>query len=179
MEEYVPCFSCGAKSLSFKGECHTYMLASPGCYEMFKEVLAREYSDFGYAKANHYTVDSYAVQHPGEISNKKAVNSVGIHLVSLYFLFEKNYDLEKSAEIKMKFAEFNKTNEVVHPLERPEEFEGLTIFDIWDNEDPEKHFELCKRWALNAWNSWRKQHNTVEKWVTIFLNEKMPKRRNH
>lgn len=172
MEEYIKCFSCGAKSLNFEGECHDYMLASPGCYEMFNEVLNKEYSDFRYSKAHHYTVDSYAVQHPGEISNQKAVNSVGIHLVSLYCLCEKKYGIEKSAQIKMEFAQFNKEKKVIQPMEHPEIFKGRTIFDIWDNENPNEHFDLCKQWALDTWESWSNQHENIEEWAAPFLKEK-------
>ncbi|GLR19584.1 DUF5946 family protein [Portibacter lacus] len=98
MEDYITCFSCDAKSLNFDGNCHEYMLSSPGCYEMFNEVLEKEYSDYRFSKAHHYTVDAYAIQHPGELKNQKAVNSVGIHLVSLYFLFEKSMNLDYAAE---------------------------------------------------------------------------------
>jgi hypothetical protein len=168
-EEYIDCFSCGAKSLNLEGECHEYMLASPGCYEMFNEVLNREYSDFRYSKAHHYTVDSYAVQHPGKVSNQKAVNSVGIHLVSLYFLFEKKYDITNSAKVKMEFAQFNKINKIIQPIERPEKFKGLTVFEIWDNENPNEHFELCEQWAENSWESWSNHHETIEKWADLFM----------
>ena len=171
-EEYIDCFSCGAKTLNIEGDCHEYMLASPGCYEMFNEVLNKEYSGYKYFKAHHYTVDSYAVQHPGDISNQKAINSVGIHLVSLYFLFEKKYDITKSAQVKMEFAQFNKENTVIQPIERPEKFKGLTVFDIWDNEDPDKHFELCKKWAEDSWKSWGNYHETIEKWAHVFLKDK-------
>ena len=171
-EEYIECFSCGAKSLNLEGSCHEYMLASPGCYEMFNEVLNREYSDFRYSKAHHHTVDSYAVQHPGEKSNQKAVNSVGIHLISLYCLFEKKYDIKKSAQIKMEFAQFNKEQQLIHPLERPQHFKGFTIFNVWNNENPSEHFELCKQWALDSWQSWSNHHETIENWATAFLNVK-------
>ncbi len=170
-QEYVNCFSCGAKSLNFEGECHEYMLAAPGCNEMFHEVLTREYSDFRYSRAHHYTVDSYAVQHPGEKTNRKAVNSVGIHLVSLYCMFEKNYELERAAEIKMGFAQFNKDQKVIRPIDPPEKFKGLTIFEIWDNESPAEHFVLCKQWALDSWASWSNQHETIEQWAAAFLDE--------
>ncbi len=157
--------------MNFEGRCHKYMLASAGCYDMFNEVLTREYSDFRYAKAHHYTVDAYAIQHPGETSNQQAVNSVGVHLVSLYCLFEKDYGLDRSAKIKTEFAQFNKAKKIIHPIQRPQEFKGFTVFDIWDNEDPGAHFDLCKRWAADAWGSWRKHHETVEKWAGAFLSK--------
>lgn len=169
MNEYIPCFSCGAKSLNFEAECHEYMLAAAGCYEMFNEVLEREYSDFRYSRAHHYTVDAYAVQHPGDVANPKAVNSVGIHLVSLYFVFEIKWDLGKSAAVKMAFSQFNKTRKIIPPMERPDAFKGLTIFDVWDNENPEAHFDLCQQWARDAWDAWESYHSTIEQWATNFL----------
>jgi len=171
-EEYIRCFSCGAKSLNIEGDCHEYIPAAPGCYEMFNEVLNKEYSDFRYSKAHHFTVDSYAVQHPGAHSNHKAVNSVGIHLVSLYCLFEKKIDLENSAKVKMEFAQFNKKNNVIKPLSRPEKFKGITVFDIWDNDNPDDHFELCRQWASDSWASWSNHHETIEKWANNFIKEK-------
>ncbi len=169
MEEYISCFSCGTKSLNIEGESHDYMLASSGCYEMFNEILEKEYSNFTYAKAHHYTVDAYATQHPGKATNSKAVNSVGIHLVSLYFLFEKRMSLTLAADLKMEFAQFNKTYNIITPLEKPARFEGITIHDIWDNENPEKHFELCEKWARNAWTSWKDQHQIIDDWAVKFL----------
>jgi len=168
-EEYIACFSCGAKSLNIEGNCHNYMLASPACYEMFCEVLAQEYSNFMYSKAHHYTVDAYALQHPGKPTNPQAINSVGTHLISLYFLFEKGYELSKAASIKMEFAQFNKSNNIIKSLKRPKKFEGLTIYDIWDNTDPEKHFALCKEWALSTWQAWAEHHKTIEQWASYLL----------
>jgi len=169
MDDYINCFSCGAKSLNFEGECHEYMLASPGCYEMFNEVLAREYSDLAYARAHHYTVDAYAVHHPGKADNPKAVRSTGIHLVSLYFLFEKQMKLTQAAELKTAFAAYNKTLELVIPLQKPERFNEVTVFDVWDNERPGKHFEICEHWARSAWNTWAEEHARIVKWSEQFV----------
>lgn len=77
------------------------MLASPRSNEMFNEVLQKEYSDFRYSKSHHFTLDSYSSQYSGDINNQKAINSVGIHQPSFYFVTVKKYDLSSSAEIKM------------------------------------------------------------------------------
>ncbi|WP_422106582.1 DUF5946 family protein [Winogradskyella sp.] len=167
--DYINCFSCGAKALNLDGECHKYMLASPGCYEMFNEVLNKEYTDLRYHKGHHFTVDAYAIQHPGLLSNQKAVNSVGIHLVSLYCTFEAGFDLAMSAEIKTKFAQFNKLHKIIKPIKGPESFLGLTIFDIWDNDIAELHFDLCKQWAWDAFHSWSAHHKTIASWAKQFL----------
>lgn len=169
-EEYINCFSCGAKSLNLEGSVHPYMLSDPGCYEMFNEVLEKEYSDFNYAKAHHYTVDAYASQHPGEPTNPKAVNSVGVHLVSLYFLFERNMDITLAADIKMDFSQFHKKHKIISPLKKPSSLGDISIFNIWDNENPDRHFELCKEWARCTWNVWKAEHlSMVEQWATEFL----------
>lgn len=170
-EDYINCFSCGAKSLNIEGACHPYMLSSPGCYEMFTEVLEKEYSDLEYARAHHYTVDAYALQHPGDLSNPKAINSVGIHLVSLYCHFELGFAIHQCAEIKVKVAEWNKAERFIHPLPKPEEFSGLTLFDVWDNDIPERHFEVAKEWAKDAMDSWlTSSRGIVEDWISPYIN---------
>ena len=165
MEEYIKCFSCGAKSLNISGQTHEYMLSAPGCYEMFNEVMDREYSDLQYARAHHYTVDAYACQHPGELTNPKAVNSTGIHLVSLHMLFEKQMDITLAARLKMEFAQFNKETQLIKQLQHPKTFGELTIYEIWNNEDGSKHFELCKQWAFLTWQAWSAHHTTIEHWA--------------
>ena len=64
------CFSCGAQVPDVEGPTHRYMLSSPGCWAVFGEVLAREYSNALYMKNHRLTVDAYAVQHPGKPSRQ-------------------------------------------------------------------------------------------------------------
>ncbi|MBD3276171.1 MAG: hypothetical protein GF372_12720 [Candidatus Marinimicrobia bacterium] len=60
---------------------------------------------------------------------------------------------------------------MIRPIDPPENFKGLTVFDIWDNENPAEHFDLCKQWALDSWESWSNQHDTIEQWAAAFLDE--------
>ena len=75
---------------------------------MFCEILEKEYSDFRYAPAHHFTVDAYACQHPGKENISQAVNSVGIHLSCMHMVFEKGMSLNEGGNFKNKFAQFNK-----------------------------------------------------------------------
>ncbi len=75
----VSCFSCGALAPDIDGPVHRYMDSSPGCWALFGEVLAREYSDYNYASHHRLTVDAYAVQHPGKPS-PPSIGSVAVHL---------------------------------------------------------------------------------------------------
>ncbi|MEM8970201.1 MAG: DUF5946 family protein, partial [Bacteroidota bacterium] len=100
MSDYINCFGCGAESLNIEGECHKYMLASPGCWMMFTEIMEREYSDLRYWKGHQFTVDAYACQHVGKKEDKRAVNSVNIHLASLYGVFEQGLSISETPTLR-------------------------------------------------------------------------------
>lgn len=85
--ELEPCRGCGALVPCGDGPTHRYIGASPGCWAVFGEVLAREYSDRRYWPVYQLTVDAYAVQHPGEPS-RQTIQSAAIHLISLYSVLE-------------------------------------------------------------------------------------------
>lgn len=83
-----PCRGCGALVPDTEGPTHRYLGASPGCWAVYGEILEKEYSDYRYWRAHRFTVDAYAVQHPGE-SSPPAIQSVAVHLISLYLMLEK------------------------------------------------------------------------------------------
>ncbi len=69
------------------GVTHAYMLSSPGCWAAYGELLAREYSDAVLFGSSHrLTVDSYALQHPGDPGDRRAVQSFWIHGASLWLV---------------------------------------------------------------------------------------------
>jgi hypothetical protein len=43
---------------------------------MFCEILEKEYSDFRYAHAHHFSLDAYACPYPGKETISQAANSV-------------------------------------------------------------------------------------------------------
>lgn len=169
MEEYIPCFACGAKSMNIEGECHKYMLSSPGCWEMFNEVLEREYSDIRYWRGHQFTVDAYACQHVGKKEDKRAVNSVNIHLASLYMMFEMDIRKDEAPIVRSKFSQFYKGKNILAWLEPPSTFGQPTIFEIWDNEKVEFHYELVEAWARSVWESWVHQHKTIANLVNATI----------
>ncbi len=94
------------------------MLSSPGCWVMFTEVLAREYSDLTYWKGHQFTVDAYACQHVRKKEDRRALNSVNIHLVSLYCIFELGLGQEEAPKLRAKFSQFHKGKNSLEWLER-------------------------------------------------------------
>jgi hypothetical protein len=71
------------------------MESTPSCWAAFGRVLAREYSDQSFFGAHRLTVDSHAVQHPGQPS-KQSIQSVGVHLVRLCLLLEHQLTAENA-----------------------------------------------------------------------------------
>lgn len=122
MGDYIKCFECGSNSMNIDGETHEYMLSTPGCWIMFCEVMEKEYTDFMCAKAHHYTVDAYATQHVGHSSDSRAINSVNIHLASLYMLFERNLKVSDTASFKNNYSQHYKGGDIFKWLEPPISF---------------------------------------------------------
>src|SRR5262245_33803894 len=91
-ETTVRCPGCGAAVPDLPGTPHPYLGAVTGCWEIFGEVLAREYVDYGYPRTtNRLTTDTYAVQHPGEPS-RRSIQSVNGHLVGLHLVLERGLE---------------------------------------------------------------------------------------
>ncbi len=86
MTKKIRCIGCGALVAGGDDPAHRYIGASPGCWALYGEVLAREYTDPRYGAAHQLTVDAYAAQHPGTPS-PQAIQSVTVHLVGLYIVF--------------------------------------------------------------------------------------------
>lgn len=161
MRDYVNCLGCGAKSLNLVGETHKYMLSSPGCWAMFGEISAKEYSDIRFARAHQFSVEAYACQHVGKPDDPRAVNSVNIHLASLFMIFEKNLSLAEVPAIRNSFSQYYKGKGILQWLKPPESFGPITVYDVWDNEDPLRHYELSKNWAKSTWLAWSHQHSKI------------------
>ncbi len=89
-EKTTICFSCGAIVSDLEGLIHPYMLSSPGCWKIYGEILAKEYAPETYDPDPHrITVDTYAVTHPGVKEERRAIQSVTIHLIRLYYFLKK------------------------------------------------------------------------------------------
>ncbi|WP_281251690.1 DUF5946 family protein [Erythrobacter donghaensis] len=80
------CGSCGGAFVACPGAAtHAYMASSPGCWEAYTAVLAREYQDpLLFGRCHRLTVDAYAVQHPGDPGERRARQSFWIHGASLW-----------------------------------------------------------------------------------------------
>jgi Family of unknown function (DUF5946) len=82
------CFSCSGHFADVPGGAtHAYMASTPGCWEAYTAVLAREYQNAVlFARCHRLTVDAYAIQHPGDPGERRARQSFWIHGASLWMV---------------------------------------------------------------------------------------------
>ena len=83
MRDTEECPGCGAASAIEDGATHPYMLSSAACWRRYGEVMAREYTSAALMDVHFLSVDAFAAQHPGSDDDRRARQSVWIHLAGL------------------------------------------------------------------------------------------------
>ncbi len=159
-EPVLPCFSCAADAPDIDGPVHSYMDSSPGCWAVFGEVLAREYSDITYARYHRITVDAYALQHPGGPS-RRSIQSVAVHLISLYLILENSVTMHEATRFIQKAT---RHKNMFFKLTPPENPGSLTIVDVWQAADGLEHGKVVKKWADCVWAAWKDHHHQIKVW---------------
>jgi hypothetical protein len=159
----VGCPGCGAQVLDLP-ETRTradYVGSATGCWQLYTELLAREYSDIRYAAAHQLTVDAYMIQHPG-VSERRSAQSVAVHLVGLCLMLERGRTALELPGLRKRFVE-------LHPqfpwLAPPASVGELTVLDILGAASPEEHRALVDRWAGATWQAWSAHHQQVRAWA--------------
>jgi hypothetical protein len=162
-EPLIACAGCGAAVPGIDGPTHRYLGASAGCWAVFGEVLAREYSDSRFFGIHRLTVDTYAVQHPG-VPSRQSIQSVAVHLISLYLTLERGFRPE-AATAAMRSALRHKEEFVW--LTPPSTLGRLTILDVRAARDVAEHITLVRHWAESTWEAWAPHHGLVRSWAAL------------
>ncbi|GAB4186579.1 MAG: hypothetical protein OHK0057_12200 [Thermoflexibacter sp.] len=151
----IKCIGCGALVEDLAGKPHKYIGASQGCWNLYGEVLAKEYGEYNYPQLIHrLTVDTYAIQHPGE-PIRQAIQSVNVHLISLYLILVKGYDGETATK---KMGEILSKDPRFEWLEPPSPIGHITIADVLTATNQEEHEKKVREWADNVWTNWYSKH---------------------
>ena len=158
-----PCPGCGALTPDGDGPVHPYLGASPGCWAVYGEVLAKEYGEYRYPSIHRLTVDAYSVQHPGTPS-RRSIQSVAVHLVSLFLVLERGFTSEKATEAMRKVLGHRKQFVWLDP---PSPIGVVTILDVQNTPTFDEHEETVKRWAASVWHAWSPHHKTVQRWAAL------------
>lgn len=143
------CFGCGGWFPQESGPTHAYMLSTPGCWGAYGILLAREYeSPALFAAAHRFTVDAYALQHPGDAGDRRAVQSVWVHYTALHLLFARAASAASARATMGRLArgEFE-------PLPPAPTGFAMTAADVLARPAGE-HATAVRDWARAAWDAW-------------------------
>ncbi len=105
-------------------------------------------------------VDAYAVQHP-DGDDPRAIQSVGIHLMSLCLFLERGVDLALGTRLHRCMVD----RPVFHRLDAPASRGELTMLDVPIGGGPDPARTAAFAWAQDVWAAWRAHHTTVRRWI--------------
>ena len=161
--ELIKCYGCNATVENIAGKPHKYFGTTQGCWNLYGQILAKEYGEYNYPELTHrLTVDTYAVQHPGQ-PGRQSTQSVNIHLISLYFVLVKNLS---GKEATQKMGEILATEPIFEWLEPPLQNGQKTVTYVLTATNQKEHEKKVREWAEDVWNCWYSKHRqTIEKLI--------------
>ena len=156
-----PCPGCGLELPECDGPTHPYIGASPACWALYGELLAREYGELRYPPSHRMTVDVYAVQHPG-LPERRSIQSVAVHLIALCLVMERGVATVKVRELMGRVLQ---TEPALEWLEPPSPNGSVTVRDVLASRDLAEHAANVERWARDVWDAWAPHHDQVHEWI--------------
>ena len=155
------CPGCGLELPNPDGPTHAYIGASPACWALYGELLAREYGELRYPPSHRLTVDVYAVQHPGR-PERRAIQSVAVHLIALCLVLERGV---ATVAVRDLMGRVLARKPKLEWLEPPEPNGTVTVRDVLASRDLAEHAAKVDRWARDVWDAWSLHHNRVRGWL--------------
>jgi len=149
-EALARCTRCGA----------TVPGGTEGCWKLFQEVLALEYSDPAYGPVHLLTVDAHALQHPEDHGPR----SNAFHLLRLCMLLEYGGDPRIGHNPKWFQAQIDGNRKAPY-LEPPAGRGKVTIAHVHGAASPEEHAERVYGWARSVWEAWSDHHDWAHEWL--------------
>lgn len=157
----LACVGCGAVVPDIDGPVHRYIGASPGCWAVYCDVLAREYGELRNPPWHRLTVDAYAAQHPG-LESRRSIQSVAVHLISLHLVFNERLD---PSYVTRRLAAIVGEAGSYRWLEPPTFSQSSTVLDVAATATASDHERAVKQWARDVWAAWSEHHATIRAWA--------------
>lgn len=126
------------------GQAHAYLGATPSCWALYGELLAREYSNPAYMAVHRMTVDAYCAQHPGT-AERRTIQSINVHLVGLCLAIEHNAPETFIRSAMKTLTEWYADR--FNWLTPPEHLGAIRVRDVLAAEDASSHRVLAGQWA--------------------------------
>lgn len=137
------------------------MTCSPACWNRYGELLAAQYSDPQRMAFHQLIVDTYAIQ-PPDGDDPRAIQSVGIHLMTLCLFLEHGTDPSLGTRLHRRMVE----RPIFRQLEPPSCRGQLTLLSVPKSGDPSTVRAAAYSWAADSWAAWGTHHATVRAWLT-------------
>ena len=157
------CEGCGIVLPGLSGASHPYMTSSVACWASYGELLAVQYGDAERMAFHQLVVDAYAVQHPvcSEGADPRAVQSVGIHLMTLCLFLEYGVDPALGTSLHGSMV----SRPVFTTLSAPSDRGALT-HDVVPRDGGSETARLAAyAWATSAWQAWHDHDAQVREWL--------------
>ncbi len=145
------------------GPTHAYIGSVPGCWQLYGEVLAHEYTDYAYGALHTLTVDTYAVQHPHN-ADRRNRQSVGVHLIGLCAVLEHDLAVDEARTLIGDIALAQRQRGWEWPHVVPPSLGAITVADVHAAPGPTEHRERIRLWAGSVWEAFSEHHHTVRAW---------------
>ena len=158
------CPGCGAELPAIDGPVHRYIESTPACWARYGELLAREYENPAYMASHRLTVDTYAVQHPGQPS-AQSIQSVAVHLISLHAVLERGMT-HREATARIKACVDDGKFEWLVP---PAGHYRLNVLHPLNATNASDHALAVHEWARCAWEMWAPHHERIRSWAARVL----------
>lgn len=142
------------------GPTHEYIGASPACWSIYGSLLADEYGRFNMPPAHKFTVDAYAIQHPG-VDERRSRQSVAAHAVRLCLMLERGHDQRFATRLMSRAV--NGTYEypwfdVATPIG------SITVDQVVGAETLDDHTARLRGWASDVWSAYEPHHELIGGW---------------
>jgi hypothetical protein len=160
----IQCYGCKAVVKNINGPKHAYIGSDAGCWDVFCNVLAKEYMEYNELWQTHgLTVDSYAAQHPGYHPARKEIQSVFLHLTRLYLQLEKGLRAKEANAAMKNILKYKDQYVWLDPL--PDFTGTINVLDVAKAKDINEHKVMIEKWGWGVWNAWSKHHETIKYFV--------------
>ena len=165
MHDSSICPGCGVELPHSDGPTHSYMTGSAACFELFNQILACEYSDTALQPTHRLTVDTYAVQHPGDAKTRQQIQSVGLHLARLRLQLASPIPPRETNDVMLGLGKHKHSLDYLEP---PAGF-TVTVADVAPFAGSERHSEKVRDWAHATWQDWSDHHDYIRHWTETWL----------
>lgn len=156
------CPGCGIELEHVEIGMHPYIGASPGCWARYNELHAQQYQGFG-ALTPVRVIDAYCVQHHG-IAERRAIQSVNVHLMALYLQLERGY---AESQVNTALRRVLQIADGFTWLEPPIPNGTMTVADILQAQTADDQARAIESYARDIWRAWQAHRAIAEKWAKL------------